>query len=259
MRLAFALTSLCTLIVLSGAVYAFNKSKTYPLPMENDSTQRTALIHPIEHATAAIAWGDTTFYTDPLGGAAAFAGQKPAQIILLTDIHSDHLSADTLSEVSGTAVLVAPQVVKDALPEELAARVKVVKNGETISEQGFTITAIPMYNLPESADAKHVKGRGNGYVVEKDGFRIYIAGDTDGIPEMRALKNIDIALIPMNPPNTMPVEEAADATLEFKPKVVYPYHYRAGGGYSDVAKFKQLVNAGDPTIEVILGNWYPNQ
>jgi L-ascorbate metabolism protein UlaG (beta-lactamase superfamily) len=113
-----------------------------------------------------------------------------------------------------------------------------------------------MYNLPESDDAYHTKGRGNGYVLDKNGTRVYVAGDTQGIPEMRALQNIDIAFVPMNLPFTMDVEEAADAVLEFKPKRVYPYHFRGREGLSDVNRFKELVNAGSEDIEVVLLDWY---
>lgn len=211
---------------------------------------------PISHATAILRWGDTTIYIDPTGDA-AFKDQPLADIIVVTDIHGDHLSVDTLNEVIGDATLIVPQAVKDQLPENLAARAKVLDNGRTILELGFQILAIPMYNLPESADARHTKGRGNGYVIERDSFRVYIAGDTAGIPEMRSLTNIDIALVPMNLPYTMDVEEAADAVLDFKPVKVYPYHYRGQDGLSDINRFKELVNAGDPNIEVILENWYP--
>jgi L-ascorbate metabolism protein UlaG (beta-lactamase superfamily) len=114
-----------------------------------------------------------------------------------------------------------------------------------------------MYNLPESPTSKHTKGRGNGYILNIGGKLIYISGDTQGIPEMRSLKNIDIAFICMNLPYTMDIKEAADAVLEFKPIIVYPYHYRGKDGLSDVNAFKSLVEAGNKNIEVRLRNWYP--
>ena len=103
----------------------------------------------------------------------------------------------------------------------------------------------------------HTKGRGNGYVLGIGGKNIYIAGDTQGIPEMRSLKNVDIAFVCMNLPYTMNITEAADAVLAFSPKIVYPYHYRGQGGFSDVNAFKDLVAAGNKKIEVRLRNWYP--
>ena len=210
---------------------------------------------PISHATMLLRWGDLSLYTDPVGS----VGKIPVpDIIFVTDIHGDHFSTSTLlSIVEASTTLIVPQAVKDGLGKDLASHAKVMKNGETISEKGFSISAIPMYNLPESPKAYHTKGRGNGYVIERDGFRVYVAGDTSGIPEMRSLKDINIAFVPMNLPYTMSVEEAAIAVLDFKPKEVYPYHYRGQDGFSDVNKFKQLVNTGNPNIEVVLRNWYP--
>ena len=131
-----------------------------------------------------------------------------------------------------------------------------MKNGEKGTQNGISIEAIPMYNIPESQNAMHTKGRGNGYVLEAGGKRIYIAGDTDATPEMKALTNIDVAFVPMNPPYTMNVEEAADGVVAFKPKVVIPYHYRTPNGLSDTNKFKELVEAKDPNIKVELLNFY---
>jgi L-ascorbate metabolism protein UlaG (beta-lactamase superfamily) len=119
------------------------------------------------------------------------------------------------------------------------------------------VEAIPMYNLPESPDNRHTKGRGNGYVLTIGGKRIYISGDTEAIPEMRTLKNIDVAFVCMNLPYTMDVDQAADGVLDFVPKVVYPYHYRGKGGLSDIDKFKALVNKKNTNIDVRLRNWYP--
>ncbi len=115
-----------------------------------------------------------------------------------------------------------------------------------------------MYNLPDAENKdRHTKGRGNGYLLSDGMMRVYIAGDTAGTPEMRALTNIDIALIPMNLPYTMGVDEAADAVLAFRPKKVYPYHYRSPDGLADVNRFRDLVTAGNANIEVVLAAWYP--
>lgn len=217
-------------------------------------------ITPITHATAIISWEDTVIYADPTGEEEAFAGRPTANIIIVTDIHGDHFDVTALEAVIGEDTsLVVPKVVMDELPSDLATRAHVLGNGESITLQGVAITAIPMYNLPESPDSKHPKGRGNGYVLERNGVRVYVGGDTSGIPEMRALKNIDIALVPMNLPYTMSVEEAAEAVLDFKPKAVYPYHYRGIDGLADVEKFKQLVHAGDSAIDVVQLNWYPEE
>jgi L-ascorbate metabolism protein UlaG (beta-lactamase superfamily) len=115
-----------------------------------------------------------------------------------------------------------------------------------------------MYNLPAgSPTARHPKGLGNGYVLNIGGKNIYLSGDTEDIPEMRGLKNIDVAFVCMNLPYTMDINHAADAVLAFKPRIVYPYHYRGQSGLSDVNGFKNLVEKGDKGIEVRLRNWYP--
>ena len=115
-----------------------------------------------------------------------------------------------------------------------------------------------MYNLREEAKQFHTKGRGNGYVLEKDGMRVYFSGDTEDIPEMRNLENIDKAYVCMNLPYTMTVESAADGVIAFKPKEVYPYHFRGQDGLSDVEKFKGIVDSANVGTEVMLLDWYPN-
>lgn len=216
-------------------------------------------IYPIEHATAVLKWGELTLYVDPVGGADKFKGFPKPDLILITDIHGDHLNVETLEALdTGNAKIIVPQAVADKLPESFAPQVDVLNNGESKERFGVNIEAIPMYNLREEAKAFHAPGRGNGYVLNKNGMRLYFSGDTEDIPEMRSLQNIDKAFICMNLPYTMTVESAADAVLEFKPKEVYPYHYRGRPDVSDVAKFKELITAGNPEIEVVQLDWYPN-
>lgn len=178
---------------------------------------------------------------------------------MITDIHGDHLDEKTLDalEVSGISII-APKAVKDKMSDKYKESTTVLNNGDKNKDHGFTIEALPMYNLPEEADAKHVKGRGNGYVLDMGGKRIYISGDTEDIPEMRELKKIDVAFVCMNLPYTMDIEQAASAVLEFEPKIVYPYHYRGRPDMSDTEAFKALVDKGGKNIEVRLRNWYPD-
>jgi L-ascorbate metabolism protein UlaG (beta-lactamase superfamily) len=179
-----------------------------------------------------------TIYADP-SGAENFKGQKPPDIILITDIHGDHFDIKTIEAVQKTGtLLIVPQVVADKLPAADKTRMIVMKNGDATTQSFIMIRAIPMYNLPESPTAMHTKGRGNGYVLGIGGKLIYLSGDTQGIPEMRSLQNIDVAFICMNLPYTMDVKEAADAVLAFKPRIVYPYHYRGKDGSSDIKEFK---------------------
>ena len=215
------------------------------------------MIQPINHGSLVLTWNNKTIYIDPYPNAKAFDGIAPADLILITDIHGDHLNAETLNAIeTSKAKLVVPQAVADQLPEKLKGKETVLANGKKITEAGITISAIPMYNLPEAPDSRHTKGRGNGYVLNLGGKTVYISGDTEDIPEMRALKNIDVAFVCMNLPYTMDIEQASSAVLEFKPKIVYPYHYRGQGGLNDVEGFKKLVNAVNPSIDVRLRNWY---
>lgn len=215
-------------------------------------------IQPILHATLALTWNGKTIYADPYGGAKAFEGITPPDLIVITDIHGDHMNLETLNALeTSKTIIVAPKAVADQLPDNLKSKTVVLNNGSTTEQLGISITALPMYNLPESEDSRHPKGRGNGYVLTLGGKRVYISGDTEDIPEMRALKNIDIAFVCMNQPFTMQVDQAANAVLEFKPVIVYPFHFRGQGGFSDVEEFKKLVEVGDKRIEVRLRNWYP--
>ena len=210
------------------------------------------IIHPINHATFVMGWKDKVIYVDPVGTGKRFDGLPKPDLILVTDIHGDHLSPETLEAVADAkTAIVAPSAVAEKLPEKLRKQATVLANGETKSVAGVSIEAVPMYNLTADRLKYHNKGRGNGYVVTVGAKRVYISGDTEDIPEMRALKNIDVAFICMNLPYTMTEEQAASAVREFKPKIVYPYHYRG----SDVEKFKKLVGE-DSGVEVRLRGWY---
>lgn len=213
-------------------------------------------IQPINHASLVLAVKGVTIYADP-NGAENYKSLSAPDIILITDIHGDHFDVKTIEALkTAKTVLVVPQAVADKLPAGDKVNMTVLNNGATTTLSGIVISAIPMYNLPESPTAMHPKGRGNGYVLGIGGKKIYLSGDTQGIPEMRSLKNIDIAFVCMNLPYTMDVKEAADAVLAFAPKIVYPYHYRGKDGLSDVNAFKKLVDAGNKGIEVRLRDWY---
>ena len=221
------------------------------------TTQSSFEVTPISHATMVIQWDGKVVYVDPVGGAQLFDAYPAPDLVLVTDIHGDHMNAETLQGLNTSkASIVVPQAVADKLPESLQEKLKVIGNGENNEFAGIKVEAVPMYNLREEALKFHSKGRGNGYVLELAGERVYISGDTEDIPEMRSLQNIDRAFVCMNLPYTMTVESAASAVLEFKPKMIYPYHYRGGDGLSDVNKFKELVNTGDSEIAVVQLDWY---
>ena len=206
---------------------------------------------PIEHATMVIQTKDSTIYVDPVGDIKLFQKFSPPDIILLTDIHRDHLNIEIVNSLKKnlTSIIGPPEAVASLKHGE------VMKNGDKRTFGNISIEAIPMYNLTKERLNFHVKGRGNGYVLTINQKRIYISGDTEDIAEMRILKNIDYAFICMNLPYTMTVEQAASAVMEFKPKVVIPYHYRGKGMISDLQRFKSLVSK-NTDIEVKLLDWY---
>ena len=222
------------------------------------TTKGPLTVQPITHGSVVFTWNGKTIYVDPYGGAEAYAGLAAPDIILITDIHGDHLDPKTLAGLSvGKSLMVVPKAVAEKLPAQYKAHVRILNNGQRLDTLGLTVSAIPMYNLPEAADAPHTKGRGNGYVLNLGGKQVYLSGDTEDIAEMRALKGIDVAFVCMNLPYTMDVNQAAQGVLAFKPGIVYPYHYRGQSGLSDVAAFKKMVNTADKKIDVRLRNWYP--
>lgn len=222
-----------------------------------EEIEESVKVIPITHGTLVLESSSEVIYIDPTGGSEAFEGQKSPTLVLITDIHGDHLSTSTLEALNlSNVTIIAPKAVTDKIPRTVSNNIITLNNGETLEHNGVNIEAIPMYNLREEALKFHTKGRGNGYVLNINNERIYISGDTEDIPEMRNLKDIDKAFVCMNLPYTMTIESAANAVLEFKPKTVYPYHYRGTDGLSDVNLFKKIVNEKNNSIEVQLLDWY---
>ncbi len=252
--------SLILLFILIGCKKTTDATAQKVASIKTTHLKETSIVvKPIQHATMLLQWGETTIYIDPVGGAKAFEGDSEPDLILITDIHGDHFSLSTLEELNtSNAKIMVPQAVANKIPDNFAPQIDVLTNGSEKERFGFNVTAIPMYNLREEALKFHTKGRGNGYVIEKAGKRVYISGDTEDIPEMRALQDIDIAFICMNLPYTMTVNKAAEAVLDFKPNKVYPYHYRGTDGLSDVTLFKSIINEANSDIEVIQLDWYSN-
>lgn len=209
-------------------------------------------ITPIHHATLLLSFAGKNFYIDPTKDS-TFEGMPKADVIVITDIHADHMDPAGIAAIrqGGTTIVAPPAVAGSmAMPPEVV----VLKNGEARDVGGVGIEAVPMYNLkrgPSEGKLFHDKGRGNGYVFTFGDKRIYVSGDTECTPEMRALKKIDVAFVCMNLPYTMAPEEAAECVRDFRPKVVIPYHHRG----SNLEAFKSGIpaNAG---IEVRIRTWY---
>lgn len=208
-------------------------------------------ITPIYHATAMIEAGGDRIYIDP-ARPANIAGLKPGDLILITDIHPDHMdTADIKALSSARTEIIAPAAV-----QRTVTNARILANGESTTWRGWKITAVPMYNIRHRApngELWHPKGRGNGYILTYGGKRFYFAGDTEETPEMRALKDIDVAFIPMNLPYTMSPDEAAEAVKAFHPKIAIPYHYFG----QDTRRFAEDLKGSG--IEVRLLDWYSNK
>ena len=249
------LTYLFISLLFSTSTLLAQKSNVYNYKTANG----TLKVQPIFHGSLVLTYQDKTIYVDPYGGQKLYSGIKSPDIVLMTDIHPDHLDLKTLDSINTkNAIFITPQAVADKLPEKYKSNLSIINNNQSIHRLGMYIKAIPMYNLPvDPPSKKHPKGRGNGYLLKIDNQTIYISGDTEDIPEMRQLKNIDIAFVCMNLPYTMTVDQAASAVLEFQPKVVFPFHYRGSNGFSDVEKFKKIITDKNQNIEVILAKWYP--
>ena len=205
-------------------------------------------ITPIHHASVMLEFGGKVIYVDPVGPQEYFRLPK-ADLILITDIHQDHFNEPTIRLLrrAGT-ILVTPAAVAKTLPDA-----QILRNGEKKTVLGIELDAVPMYNLsrdPKRGTVFHEKGRGNGYVLVAGGKRIYVSGDTECTPEVKNLKDIDIAFVCMNPPYTMPPSEAAECVRAFKPKIVYPYHFRGSNTRDFTDALKQT------GVEVRIRKWY---
>ncbi|MBZ5644203.1 MAG: MBL fold metallo-hydrolase [Acidobacteriia bacterium] len=220
-----------------------------------DTSAGPVKITPIEHASTLIEAGAKVIYVDPAktpNFPSDFTGLPPADLILISDTHSDHMDPASikLQSKADTVIIAPPSVVTTV------TTAKPLANGETTKWDKWTIEAIPMYNMvrgPAPGKFFHDKGRGDGFVLTYGGKRFYFSGDTEAIPEMKALKNIDVAFLCMFERPTMSPDEAASAALAFNPKVVIPYHY----GTSDPAEFKKKLEGSG--IDVRLLDWYPKK
>ena len=223
---------------------ALPKAESFPTSTGN------VTITPIFHAAAIIQAGNDRIYIDP-AKPADITGLAPGDLILITDIHGDHMDADDIKALSkpGT-VVIAPAAVQKTITQA-----QVLANGASTTWHNWKITAVPMYNIKHNQPNGrpfHDKGRGNGYVLNYGGKNFYFAGDTEGTPEMAALKDIDVAFIPMNLPYTMTAEEAAVAVKAFHPKIAIPYHFRG----QDPAVFQKALAGSGTEVRVL--DWYSN-
>ncbi len=194
----------------------------------------------IGHASLMFTFGDKIIHVDPVSAQGDYTKLPKADVVLVTHEHGDHLDPKALRAV-------LTEDTRLVLPEKCAQNISggiVMNNGDKKTVEGIEIEAVPSHNL-DPARPFHPKGDGNGYVITFADKRIYIAGDTENIPEMKDLERIDVAFLPMNMPFTMTPEMVADAAKAFRPRILYPYHF----GATDTSELTALLD-GEKDIEV---------
>jgi L-ascorbate metabolism protein UlaG (beta-lactamase superfamily) len=198
----------------------------------------------IGHGTLMFEFGGKVIHLDPVGGEADYAELPKADLILVTHEHGDHLDLEAI----GLLKKPATDIILTQAGADKAKMGTVLRNGESAFKQGTKIEALAAYNIVQMrspGNPFHPRGQGNGYILTFGDKRVYIAGDTENTPEMKALRSIDVAFLPMNIPYTMTPEMVADAARAFKPRILYPYHY----GDTDPQKLVNLLKS-NPEIEV---------
>ncbi|MFO7844788.1 MAG: MBL fold metallo-hydrolase [Bacteroidales bacterium] len=197
----------------------------------------------VKHGSIFFEYNGNVIHVDPVSRMGDYENYPKADLILITHHHGDHLDQNAIELLKKeNTKIVLTQKCKEM--SEYLTDVIVMKNGDVLNINELEIAAVPAYNIQhkrESGDPYHIKGEGNGYVIQFDNKKVYVAGDTENIPEMSDLTNIDIAFLPMNLPYTMTPGMVADAARTFKPKVLYPYHY----GNTDTSKLLELLKDED--------------
>ena len=200
----------------------------------------------VGHGTLMLSFDGKTIHVDPWSTLADYSQMPKADIILITHQHRDHLDTKTVEQIrTENTSVVLTQTCADQVDDGI-----VMNNGDTKTVAGLKVEAVPAYNIVgmrSEGIPYHPKGEGNGYVISLGDKKVYIAGDTENIPEMNELENIDIAFLPMNLPYTMTPEMVADAAKTFKPKRLYPYHY----GSTDTSEIVELLKDVNE-IEVLI-------
>jgi len=195
--------------------------------------QKKLVIHFIGHGTLMLDYEGLIIHVDPVGRYADYSQLPKADIILVTHQHQDHLDKGAIAKILSDKT----RIVLSRGSYDILGFGKAMANGDTLIIKGIKIITVPAYNTTKGRDKYHPKGRDNGYVLDIGSKRIYIAGDTENIPEMKQLKNIDIAFLPMNQPYTMTAKQLIQAVKMIKPMIVYPYHY----GDSDLSSLPELL------------------
>ena len=239
------LTYLFTFLYLSFLMA--QAQNTYPVETITTKDGKTINITLFKHASLAIAYDGKEIYIDPVtkvGGTTIDYSEMPkADYILVTHEHWDHLDPVAIQELSKPDTI----IILNATAQKELGKGEIMANNQTKNlGDGIILESVPAYNTTPGREKFHPKGNGNGYILDFDGTRIYIAGDTEDIPEMANIKNIDVAFLPVNQPYTMTIDQAEKAALTIKPKILIPYHYSD----TPIEQLKQRLDKENSGIEV---------
>lgn len=220
-------TILLATFVCKANVQTKNEQKTEEKKMKTDTIQADGgelKITFIGHATMMLEYQGKVVHVDPVGREGDYTKLPKADLVLITHEDSDHFDPNIIKVLSKDDTV----VVLTGACRELLGQGRVMKNGDVLEAKGLRIEAVPAYNIVHKrpdGQPFHPKGRGNGYLLDFGKTRLYIAGDTENVPEMKLLKTVRIAFLPMNLPYTMTVEMVGDTARSLNPAILYPYHY----------------------------------
>ncbi|MCH5247147.1 MAG: MBL fold metallo-hydrolase [Muribaculaceae bacterium] len=224
-----------------------NSQTNYPIVKLTTKDGKEIDITLFKHASLAINFDGTDIYIDPVTSVAGtdidYDSMAKADYVLITHEHWDHLDSAAIKELSKPST----QIILNQTSRNILGYGTVMHNNETMKlKDDIVLQSVAAYNTTPGREKFHPKGNGNGYILNLDNIRIYIAGDTENIPEMANIKNIDVAFLPVNQPYTMTVDQAVEAALTINPKILIPYHF----GDTPVQEIKQKLDKMNSGIDV---------
>ena len=200
-------------------------------------------IYFVGHGTLMLSYDGFIIHVDPVSEYADYTTMPKADVILVTHQHFDHLEKEAVEAVCTDTT----GIFLDSESAGILGTGTVIRNGDTVTiTPDIGLRAVPAYNTTEDRTTFHPKGRDNGYILSFEGLTVYIAGDTEPIPEMADLGRIDIAFLPMNQPYTMTPRQAAEAAATIKPGILYPYHY----GSTDTGILVRLMGSSPTEVRI---------